>query len=119
MSRILKREDFAPTRNANTIVNSRYGQALKVKMSKNECRDLLVCNFIMGEVSSIAKILAVMKEDEELTRDELIGELEILKTKVWNSLKSTKLGATNFNHMYVEDLIENKAINKHFVGGLK
>ena len=119
MSTILKREDFAPTRNANTIVNSRYGQATKVKMSKNECRDLLACNFIMGEISSIAKILAVVKEDEDLSRDELIGELEILKTKVWNSLKSTKLGATNFNHMYVEDLAENKAINKHFVGGLR
>jgi hypothetical protein len=119
MSKILQREDFAPTRNANTIVNSRFGQAIKVKMSKNECRDLLTCNYIMGEVSAISRVIAVMKENIDHPIDELIGELEIMETKVWNSLKRTKLGATNFNHMYVEDLSENKAINKHFVGGLK
>ena len=119
MSIVIKRDDHTPRRHANTLANARWGQADKIKLSKSEFVDVTMASYIMAEFNTLIKITDILKENKDLNIDELIGELEIMSTKTWNDLASTKIGRTNFHKMYVEDLAMSKPVNKFFVNGLK
>jgi hypothetical protein len=119
MSKIIKRDKNIARDHARKLTFSRFGQAPKVKVGRAEYADVLEATFLMGEHTMITSILALIKDTKGEDLDILIGELEIDQTKVWNEMASTKLGQKAFNKMYVEDISNETAINKHFKSGLR
>ena len=114
MPRILNRNSNDPRKHSRIIADSRFGVSPKVKMSKKEFIDLSSAHYIMAEFNATNSVLAKLKEIKDLDIDVLIGELEIMATEIWNDLSRTKVGATAFNKMYVEDLSTNQPIGKFF-----
>lgn len=86
---------------------ARYGQATKIKLSKNLYFGDVESAHLAGGMCIIETILNVHNKEPYETTDEIIGDLQIALSKHWNYYKR-KYDYKNYSKIDIEDLIFSK-----------